>query len=80
MTGALVGGGTFDTLVIDDSGTGFGYWLNGGLLYQVAERFNLGLDVRYSNADVKLSPAADPVKAELEAGGTQYAVVLGFHW
>jgi len=80
MSGTLLGGGTFDTLVIDDSDSAVGIWINAGLLYRVTGRFNVGLDVRSSNADVKLNPVSDPGQAKLEAGGTQYALALGFHW
>ena len=80
MSGSLGGGSTFDTLVIDDSNSTIGYWVNGGLLYRIGARFNVGIDVRYSNADVSLTPAADPEPVDLGAGGTQYAVALGFHW
>lgn len=80
MSGTLLGGGSFDTLVIDDSDSAVGIWINGGLLYRVTDRFNLGLDLRNSNADVKLVPVSDPGKAKLSAGGTQYSLSLGYHW
>ncbi len=80
MSGTLVGGGTFDTLVIDDSDSAIGIWLNAGLLCRVTDRFNIGFDVRNSSADAKLNPVSDPNKVKLEAGGTQYGIALGFHW
>lgn len=80
MSGSLGGGSTYTTLVVDDSDSAFGIWLNVGLLYRVADHFNVGVDVRNSNADASLRPAADPNLAKLEAGGTYYAAVFGYHW
>ena len=80
MSGSLLGGGTFGTLVINDSGSAVGLWLNAGFLYRLTDRFHLGLDIRNSNADVKLNAVADPIKVELGGGGTQYAAAVGFHW
>lgn len=80
MSGSLGGGSSFDTLVIDDSGSEVGFWVNAGLLYRVTDRFNLGIDARHSDAEVSLRLEADPDPAQLEAGGTHYSIALGFHW
>lgn len=80
MSGTLVGGGTFNTLLINDSGSAVGIWLNAGFLYRVTDSINLGFDLRNSNADVDVTPATAGVRTELGAGGTQYAVVVGYHW
>ncbi len=80
MSGTLSGGGTFNTLLINDGGSAVGIWLNAGLLYRVTDSFNLGFDLRNSNADVDLTTASGPVQSEIGAGGTQYAVVVGYHW
>ncbi len=80
MSGTLSGGGTFNTLLLDDGGSAFGVWLNAGFLYRVTDSFNLGFDLRNSNAEVDLTAASGPTQAEVEAGGTQYAVVVGYHW
>jgi hypothetical protein len=57
---------------IDDNGTG--YWLDGGAYWTFNESFNLGLELRYSNADVTL------LGSNVKAGGTHAGVVLGYHW
>ena len=56
----------------DDNGTGI--WLNGGVYWTLGQHFNLGLDLRYSQADVTL------FGEEGEAGGTHAGVILGYHW
>lgn len=78
--GSLGSGSSFVTLVVDDSDSALGFWANAGLLYRLTAQFNLGIDLRYSDADVKLIPEADPEPAELAAGGTHFGLSLGFHW
>jgi len=80
MSGTLGGGSPFDTLVVDDSDSAFGYWVNAGLQFRVSGRFILGIDVRHSDADVAVLPEADTETADLSAGGTHYAVAFGVHW
>lgn len=63
---------TFVTVSDDDSGTGF--WLNGGVYWTLGQHFNLGLQVRYSKAEVTL------FGIEGEAGGTTAGLMLGYHW
>ena len=60
------------TVSIDDSGTG--YWLNGGIYWALTENFNLGIDLRYSQADVTF------FGIEGDAGGTHVGVLAGYHW
>ncbi len=57
---------------VDDSGTG--YWLNGGVYWTFSESFNLGLELRYSKADVTF------LGSDVKAGGTHAGVILGYHW
>lgn len=65
-------GTSFMTVSDDDNGTGI--WLNGGVYWTLNQSFNLGLDLRYSQADVTL------FDVEGEAGGTHAGVILGYHW
>jgi len=61
-----------------DSDTGAGVWLNGGIFWSIGH-FNLGLDARYSNADVTLiSYYGNPVS--VNAGGTHGGVIFGYSW
>lgn len=56
----------------DDSGTG--YWLNAGVYWTLGPAFNLGLEWRYSRAEVTL------YGIEAEAGGSHGGLILGYHW
>ena len=60
------------TVTEDDSGTGI--WLNGGVYWTLSQHFNLGLDLRYSQADVTL------YGIDVQAGGTHAGIILGYHW
>lgn len=55
-----------------DNGTGV--WINGGVYWTLAQHFNLGLDLRYSKAEIKL------YDVDVEAGGTHVGLLLGYHW
>ncbi|NTW66239.1 MAG: porin family protein [Nitrospirae bacterium] len=57
-----------------ESDTGVGIWLGGGVYFTLAEHFNLGLEIRYSDADVTIAD----VKGK--AGGTHYGLLAGYHW
>jgi len=56
----------------DDTGTGF--WLGAGTYWTVGPKLNLGLDIRYSQADVTL------FNKEREAGGIHTSLFVGYHW
>jgi len=73
-------GGTTPVSVVDDSGSSIGFWLNAGLLYRVGTHFNVGLDLRYSDASVDLQPVGADDSVNLDTGGTQVGLLLGYHW
>ncbi len=56
----------------DDSGVGF--WLGGGLYVTLAEHFNLGVDLRFSRAEVTI------FGVDAEAGGNHLGLIAGYHW
>jgi opacity protein-like surface antigen len=56
----------------DDSAAG--YWVGTGMYYSVNNHFNLGVDVRYSQADVSL------FDVERKAGGVHTGITAGYHW
>jgi opacity protein-like surface antigen len=56
----------------DDSA--LGVWLNGGVYWTLFRAFNLGLELRYSKAEVTLAGV------DAEAGGTHAGLLLGYHW
>lgn len=79
-TGSLGPGMEFTDLIIDDSGSSVGFWVDAGLLYVLGTSLNIGLDVRYTDADVDLTPEGNVGKITLDSGGTQYGFLIGYHW
>ncbi|MEJ2391093.1 MAG: hypothetical protein P8019_06775 [Gammaproteobacteria bacterium] len=65
--------GTYGFTVSDED-NGVGYWLNGGIYWALTPHFNLGMDLRYSQAKVTL------YGIEVEAGGTSAGLIAGYHW
>ena len=57
-----------------DSDTGVGIWLGGGVYFTLGEHFNIGVEVKYSDADVTL------FDVDAAAGGTHYGLLAGYHW
>lgn len=57
---------------VDDSATGF--WFDAGAYVVISEHFNLGVEARYSDAEVRFGTV------DLEAGGRHVGVILGYHW
>ena len=68
-----------DTL-IDDDDTGVGFWLSGGTLWTFPEGFNVGAELRYSDAEGDLTSEGFTSKQSFDAGGFHLAVMLGYHW
>jgi opacity protein-like surface antigen len=56
----------------DDSGTGA--WLGTGAYWNVTPHFNLGFDVRYSEASVSV------FNQDIKAGGTHFGLTFGYNW
>mgnify|MGYP001811697674 FL=1 len=61
-------------VTIDDDDRAVGAWVGAGTYYAVTPSFNLGLDVRYSKAEVTL------FDKEREAGGLNAGITVGYHW
>ena len=59
---------------ISFSDSGFGFWANAGVMFRIGEQFNLGLDVRYSDAEITI------LDTDIDAGGMHYGVLLGYRW
>ena len=61
-------------VVVDDDDTAVGAWVGAGTYYAVTPSFNLGVDVRYSKAEVTI------FDKEREAGGLNAGITAGYHW
>jgi len=79
-TGSLGPGMEFTDLIIDDSGSSVGFWVDAGFVYVLGTSLNIGVDVRYTDSDVDLTPEGNVGKINLDSGGTQYGFMIGCHW
>ena len=59
-------------------GSAIGFWAGGGVYYIAAEHFNIGLDVRYSEATVTFDILDEEL--DVEAGGLHYGIMVGYHF
>jgi hypothetical protein len=64
----------------DDTDTSVGPWIDGGVFWRLGMRFNLGVNVRWSHADVDLDFGPGIPSPEMDAGGLHYGLLLGFGW
>jgi opacity protein-like surface antigen len=72
------GGGSFS---FDDTGDGFGYWIGGGVYWDVFNNITFGVDITYSK--VRASGFGDatgflPDGEDLDIGGLSIVATLGF--
>jgi hypothetical protein len=65
---------------VDANDAAIGFWAGGGAFWRLGRRFNIGLDARYSTADVDLDFGGGVVSNNVAAGGLQYGLLLGFGW
>ena len=61
-------------VAVEDDDTAVGAWVGAGTYYAVTPSFNIGLDVRYSKAEVTI------FDKEREAGGLNAGITAGYHW
>ena len=59
---------------ISDDDSAFGFWASAGLYTTFAEHYNLGIQARWSKADVTL------FDEDVDAGGLHGLLFAGFHW
>lgn len=57
-----------------DSGRGTGLWLDGGIFWTLGEGFNIGFELRHSQAKATIAGY------EGEVGGSHGGLLLGYHW
>ena len=51
-----------------------GFWFNGGVFWRIGKGLNLGVDVRYSVANAKITGT------QAEIGGLAYGALIGWGW
>ena len=68
ITGEFSGRGLSD----DDSAAGI--WIGGGVYWTLGKHLNIGLEGKYSTADVTL------FGVDADAGGGHFGILVGFHW
>lgn len=61
-------------LSANEDDTGFGFWLDGGVYFTLAQHFNIGAEIRYSKADITIAGV------DGDAGGLHFGLLLGYHW
>jgi opacity protein-like surface antigen len=61
-------------VTVDEDDTAVGAWVGAGTYYAVTPSFNIGVDVRYSKAEVTL------FNKERETGGVNAGITAGYHW
>ena len=64
----------------DDQDVALGPWAGGGIFWRLGTRFNIGIDLRWSAADVELDFDDGGALRDLDAGGMHYGLTLGFGW
>lgn len=57
-----------------DEDSSIGFWVNGGIYWALPGQFNLGIDLRYSDATVTFNGR------DLNAGGSHAGITFGFRW
>jgi len=65
---------------VDAADAGFGLWADTGVFFRLGSHFNIGLDLRYSSADVDLDFGSGFTAQDVNAGGFSYGLLLGFGW
>lgn len=66
--------GSYAGVSVSDDDSEVGFWLGGGAVFTFAERINIGVDLRYSQAEVSL------FGVDGEAGGSHFLVFAGLHF
>jgi len=71
---------TATDVLVDDSDSGFGYWLDTGFIFTMKSGFNVGVDLRYSDASATVQPNGTSESLDLDSGGMHYGILLGYRW
>jgi hypothetical protein len=63
-------------LEIDDDAMGL--WVDGGVVWRLGKRFNLGFEGRFTKAELEADFGGESV--DIEGGGVHLGMLLGFGW
>jgi opacity protein-like surface antigen len=74
IIGATVENSSGGSITSKDDDTATGAWIGGGMYYAATQSLIIGLDLRYSEAEVTL------FDEDREAGGFRTGVTVGYHW
>lgn len=61
-------------MIISEEDEAPGAWLDGGIFWRLGKRFNIGLEARYSRAELSFTGR------EVQAGGFNLGLILGWGW
>lgn len=64
----------FPPLVLSEDDEAPGVWIDGGIFWRLGRMFNIGLEARYSRAELSFAVR------EVEAGGFNLGLILGWGW
>ena len=73
LSSSSVAGQDVDEAIFDEDST-FGFWVSAGLYVTLAEHYNIGIQTRWSKADVTL------FDEDADAGGLHGLLFIGYHW
>lgn len=65
---------TFPPLVLSESDEAPGAWIDGGIFWRLGRMFNIGVEARYSRAELSFGPR------KVQAGGLNLGLILGWGW
>jgi outer membrane protein W len=65
---------------VDAADASLGFWTDAGVFFRLGSNFNIGLDLRYSTADIDLDFGGGLVANDVNAGGFSFGLLMGFGW
>jgi hypothetical protein len=49
-------------------------------VYVIGKHLNIGVDLRYLDSDVELTPEGNIGTLKLDSGGVAAGILVGYHW